>query len=146
MIARMKDSDSVYYQAALAEVTIHAALLKQGYKVEIHPASLHSTRKPDCLIKGQDDTPVAFLEVTTFGPSLEAIGMSNREAAIYNAIDKTKLPAGFRLSYDAVARGVSSPNLNKLSTEIEKWATETAQDTRRSRRARSSPLMTGKSN
>jgi hypothetical protein len=128
MIARMKDSDSAYYQAALAEVTMHAALLKQGYKVEIHPNSPHPTRKPDFLIKTQHDAPVAYLEVTTFGPNLEAIGMSNREAAIYNAIDKTKLPAGFRLSYDAIARGASSPNLNKLCAEIEKWAAENAQD------------------
>lgn len=128
MIARMKDSDSVYYQAALAEVTMHAALVKQGYKVGIHPDSPHPTRKPDFLIKTQDDSPVAYLEVTTFGPNLEAVGMSNREAVVYNAVDKTKLPAGFRLSYDALSRGVSSPNLNKLCAEIEKWAANNAQE------------------
>lgn len=128
VIARMKDSDSAYYQAALAELTMHAALLKQGYKVEIHPSSPHPTRKPDFLIKTQEGAPVAYLEVTTFGPNLEAIGMSNREATIYNVIDKTKLPAGFRLSYDAIARGALSPNLNKLCADIEKWAAENAQD------------------
>lgn len=128
VVARMKDSDSAHYQAALAEVTLHAALLKLGYKVEIHPECPHPTRKPDFLIRTQEDAPVAYLEVTTFGPTLEAIGMSNREAAIYNAIDKTKLPPGFRLSFDVIARGANSPNLNKLCAEIEKWAQENAQD------------------
>jgi hypothetical protein len=41
MVARMKDSDSLYYQAALAEVMMHAALLKLGYTVEIHPDTPH---------------------------------------------------------------------------------------------------------
>jgi hypothetical protein len=121
MIARMKNSDSLVYQAALAELTIHAALIRQGYKVEVHPVSPHPTRRPDFLIKDQDDTPVAYLEVTTFGPTLEDVGMSNREAAIYNAINKTKLPAGHRLSYDAVYRGETSPNTGKVCAEIEKW-------------------------
>jgi hypothetical protein len=128
MITRMKNSDSLFYQAALAELTMHAALIRQGYKVEVHPVSPHPSRRPDFLIKTQDDAPVAYLEVTTFGPTLEDVGMSNREAAIYNAINKTKLPAGFRLSYDAVARGVTSPNVGKLCAEVEKWALEVAQD------------------
>lgn len=128
MVARMKDSDSAHYQAALAELTLHAALLKLGYQVEIHPDCPHPTRKPDFLVKTQDGAPVAYVEVTTFGPTLEAVAMSNREAAIYNAIDKVKLPAGFRLSYDAIARGASSPNLNNLCAEIEKWAAENAQE------------------
>ncbi|CCE08076.1 conserved hypothetical protein [Bradyrhizobium sp. STM 3843] len=128
MVARMKDSDSTYYQAALAELTLHAALLKLGYQIEIHPDCPHPTRKPDFLVKTKDGVSVAYIEVTTFGPTLEAIGMSNREAAIYNAIDKVKLPPGFRLSYDALARGASSPNLNNLCAEIEKWAAENAQE------------------
>jgi hypothetical protein len=82
MVARMKDSDSAYYQAALAEVMMHAALLKLGYKVEIHPDSPHPTRKPDSLIKTEEGAPVAYLEVTTFGPTNEAVGMNNREATI----------------------------------------------------------------
>lgn len=96
IIARMKDSDSIAYQAALAELMIHAALIKQGYDVEVHPDCPHPTRKPDFLVKTKDGAPVAYVEVTTFGPALENVGLSNREAAIYNAVDKTKLPAGLR--------------------------------------------------
>lgn len=127
-VARMKDSDSLAYQAALSELTIHTALIKQGYNVVVHPGCPHPTRKPDFLVKTKDGAPVAYVEVTTFGPALEDVGMSNREAAIYNAIDKTKLPAGFRLSYDVVKRGTSSPNVGKLCAEIEKWTAECAQD------------------
>jgi hypothetical protein len=122
MVARMRDSDSSYYQAALAEVMMHAALLRLRYKVEIHPDAPHPTRKPDFLIKTEDGAPVAYLEVTTFGPTNEAVGMNNREATIYNAIDKTNLPAGFRLSYDMTARGTTSPNVGKLCL----WLSRTA--------------------
>ncbi|OKO73491.1 hypothetical protein [Bradyrhizobium sp. AS23.2] len=128
MIARMRDSDSSYYQAALAELMMHATLVKLGYKVEIHPDSPHPTRKPDFLIKTEGGAAVAYLEVTTFGPTNETVGMNNREATIYNAIDKTKLPAGFRLSYDMTARGTTSPNVGKLCAEIEKWAAESGQN------------------
>ena len=57
-IARLQKSDSLGYQAALAELTIHAALIRQGYMVEVHPACVHPTRKPDFLAKDKDGKPV----------------------------------------------------------------------------------------
>jgi hypothetical protein len=106
----------------LAELTIHAALIRQGYTVEVHPPCPHPTRRPDFLAKDIDGNPVAYVEVTMFGPAQEIVGQSNREAAIYNAIDRTTLPPGFRLSYDVVSYGQSSPNVGTLCREIETWA------------------------
>lgn len=128
MIARLRKSDSLGYQAALAELTIHAALIRQGYMVEIHPACPHPMRRSDFLARDKEGKPVAYIEVTTFGPALEHVSQSNREAAIYNAIDKAKLPPGFRLSYDVATYGESSPNVKKLCVEIEAWAAEAQQD------------------
>jgi hypothetical protein len=128
MIARLKKNDSLGYQAALAELTVHAALIRQGYMVEVHPASPHPTRKPDFLAKDKDGNPVAYVEVTTFGPALGRIGQSNRESVIYNAIDKAKLPPGFRLTYDVDTYGQSSPNVGKLCKDIEAWAEASQQE------------------
>jgi hypothetical protein len=47
IIARMQKGDSLQYQAALAELTTHAALKQRGYNVRLHPACGHATRKPD---------------------------------------------------------------------------------------------------
>jgi len=128
LIARMRKNDGLGYQAALAELTIHAALIRQGYMVEVHPPCPHPTRRPDFLAKDSDDNPVAYVEVTMFGPAQELVGQSNREAAIYNAIDRTTLPPGFRLSYDVVSYGQSSPNVGTLCREIETWAVASQQD------------------
>jgi hypothetical protein len=128
MISRLQKSDSLGYQAALAELTIHAALRRQGYKVEVHPVCGHLTRKPDFLVRTAADEPVAYVEVTTFGPAQEDIAQDNRDAAIYNALDKAKLPAGHRLGLDVVKHGTKPPSLNKLVASVEKWAAETATD------------------
>ena len=127
-IARFQKNDSLGYQAALAELVIHAAQVRQGYSVEVHPACEHTTRKPDFLAKDKDGNPVSYVEVTTFGPAQEHVSQSNREATIYNAIDKTKVPVGFRLTYDVVTYGQSSPNVGKLCKEIEEWAAASQQD------------------
>lgn len=122
MIARMRKNDSLGYQAALAELTIHAGFVRRGFMLEIHPACSHPTRRPDFLVKDDAGAAIAYVEVTSFGPALELVSRSNREATIYNAIDKTKLPTGFRLSYDVLAHGSSSPNVVDLCKEIETWA------------------------
>ena len=127
-VARLQKNDSLGYQAALAELTIHAALIRQGYTVEVHPACEHPTRKPDFLAKDKDGNPVAYVEVTTFGPAQEHVTQSNREATIYNAIDKAMVPPGFRFTYDVVTYGQSSPNIGKLCKEIEEWAVASQQN------------------
>lgn len=121
-INRFKKSDNLGYRAVLAEVTIHAALIRQGYTVEVHPHCPHPTNRPDFLVKDADGKSVAYVEVTSFGPGADDVARSNREAQIYNAIDKAKLPAGFRLGYDIVAYGQKAPSLNKLCKSIETWA------------------------
>lgn len=128
LIARFRKSDPAGYQAALAELTIHAALKRQGYDVAVHPPSGHPTRRPDFLARSKNGEPVAFLEVTTFGPTQELSARSNREAALYNAIDRAKLPPGWRLGYDVLKYGTASPNLGKARRAVEAWAAREAAD------------------
>jgi hypothetical protein len=65
---------------------------------------------------------VAFVEVTSFGPPLELVSRSKRDAAVYNGIDQAKLPAGCRLSIDIIKHGANTPSIRKLRGAIEKWA------------------------
>lgn len=122
LIARFRKNDPLQYRAALAELVTHAALLREGYDVEIHPVSAHRSHRPDFMARSKDGASIALVEVTTFGPSQEDTARSNRESAIYNAIDATPLPAGYRLTYDVVSYGSTSPNTRKLCREISAWA------------------------
>lgn len=128
MVTRLREGDSLEYQAALAELTVHAALIRQGYRMELHPPSGHPSRKPDFLVRTANDEPVAYVEVTTFGPAQEHVARSNLEASIYNAIDRASLPAGFRLLYDVVEYGKTLPKLSKLRSDVEKWSVVNAKD------------------
>lgn len=128
MVARFRKNDNLGYQAALAELTIHAALVRQGYKVEVHPDCGHPTRRPDFLARTQKGEAVAYVEVTTFGPAQEHVALTNREAKIYNAIDAVTMPPGHRLGYDVMKYGKASPSLNKLCKEVEEWAKASATD------------------
>lgn len=121
-IVRFRKGGTLAYQAALAELLVHATLKKQGYTVEVHSACGHPSRRPDFLAKNEAGAAVAFVEVTTFGPSLDLVGRSKRGAAVYNGIDKVRLPAGCRLGIEILKHGANTPSLKKLRVAIEKWA------------------------
>jgi hypothetical protein len=124
LLARFRRNESLEYQTALAELITHAALKARGYAVEVHPQSDHMVRKPDFLARDGAGAPVAFVEVTTFGPSKDFIGRHKRAADIYNGVDKAKLPAGCRLGLDILKHGTKTPSLRKLRDSIEKWVAD----------------------
>jgi hypothetical protein len=122
-IARFRKGGTLVYQAALAELLVHATLRTQGYIVEIHPPCGHKSRRPDFLTRDAGGgAAVAFVEVTTFGPAINLVGRSKRGAAVYNGIDSARLPAGCRLGIEILKHGANTPSLKKLRASIEKWA------------------------
>jgi hypothetical protein len=127
-ITRFRTGTDLQYKAALAELTTHAAMKRQGYGMELHPKCGHATRKPDFLAKKPDQSPVAVVEVTTFTPATPEVSQSKRDADVYNALDKAKLPAGWRLDLDIVDHGDKPAALNKIRGDVEKWAAEVAGD------------------
>jgi hypothetical protein len=123
-VARFRKAGSLGYQAALAELLVHATLRRQGYSVEIHPSCGHPSRRPDFLARDAANNAAAFVEVTSFGPAQELLSKSKRGAAVYNGIDQVKLPAGCRLGLDIIKHGANTPSLRKLKAAVEKWAAE----------------------
>jgi hypothetical protein len=121
-ISRFRKNESLIYQATLAELTVHAALKRQGYGVDVHPSGGRESRKPDFLASSNNGKPAAFVEVTTFGPAPEFVAQSKRDADIYNGLDKTRLPQGCRIGLDIIKHGAGTPSLRKLRQSIEKWA------------------------
>ena len=128
IIARFQKGNGLQYQAVLAELTIHAALKRQGYNVRLHPTCGHPTRKPDFEVQNAGTKPIAIVEVTTFNPGADEIAQGKRDAAVYNALDKAKLPAGWRIGLDIVKHGKKSASLSKLCKVAETWAAEVAGD------------------
>jgi hypothetical protein len=128
IIARVRKGDGLQYQAALAELTIHAALKRRGYDVELHPTCGHPTRKPDFEVQNAETKPVAIVEVTTFNPAQDEVAQIQRDAAVYNALDKTKLPAGWRIGLDIAKHGEKPASLGKICKAVEIWAIEAAGD------------------
>lgn len=122
LLPRFRRNESLEYQTALAELTTHAALKCEGYAIEVHPESDQTERKPDFLASDTNGVPVAYVEVTTFGPSKDFIGKHKRAADIYNGIDQAKLSTGCRLGLDIIKHGARTPSLRRLRNAVEKWA------------------------
>ena len=122
LLPRFRKNESLEYQRALAELTVHAALKRQSYTIEVHPESDTTDRKPDFLLKEAGGKKLAYVEVTTFGPARELIGKQKRAADIYNGIDKAKVPASRRLGLDITKHGARTPSLKTLRRRIEDWA------------------------
>lgn len=93
LLPRFRKNESLEYQRALAELTVHAALKREGYMIDVHPENDATDRKPDFLLKDANGQMVAYIEVTTFGPARELIGKQKRAADIYNGVDKAKAAA-----------------------------------------------------
>ena len=121
LLPRFRKNESLEYQRALAELTMHAALKRQGYMIEVHPETSGGDNKPDFLAKDAEGRPVAYVEVTTFGPARELIGKQKRAADVWNGIDQTKVPAGCRLGLDIRKHGARTPSLKTLRRKIEAW-------------------------
>jgi hypothetical protein len=51
LVPLFRKNESLEYQRALAELTVHAALKRQGYTIDVHPDSDATARKPDFLVK-----------------------------------------------------------------------------------------------
>jgi len=128
IVSRMQKGDSLQYQAALAELTTHAALRRQGYSARLHPTCGHPTRKPDFEVQNSETKPMAIVEVTTFNPARDGVAQRQRDAAVYNALDKAKLPAGWRIGLDIVEHGEKPASLSKICKAVEAWAAEVAGD------------------
>jgi hypothetical protein len=128
MIGRLRADDRYGYQAALAELLIHAALKRQSYQIEIHPKTEQNSNQLDFLVRNPDGTTAAYIEVTSFGPAEEFFKKHKRGADIYNYLDRTRLPLGVRLGLHFVTHGARTPGLKKLRGVIEAWADKTVVD------------------
>jgi hypothetical protein len=121
-ISRMRYGGNTAFRATLCELLTHSFLVKLGYKVLVHPDVPGSKKHPDFAVTDAKGDVICYVEVTTINRADEAEGDSNREAVIYNAINKAKLPAGCLLGYNLIQAGSDSPSLQPLVNSIERWA------------------------
>jgi len=128
MVTRFRDGARGQFEAALAELVVHAALTRLGHSIEIHPDCPHPTRHPDFLVRDASGQKLAYVEVTTFGPEVEIVARDNREAVIYNGLEAVDLPPGWLLSYSLQQHGETSPSIKKLKRDVEVWAKEVCGD------------------
>jgi hypothetical protein len=77
---------------------------------------------------GHEGVPLAYVEVTTVNQPASQETETNRENAVYNAIDNAKLPPGTILGYRLVRAGKTSPRLRPpLVAGVERWAKDDAE-------------------
>jgi aspartyl-tRNA(Asn)/glutamyl-tRNA(Gln) amidotransferase subunit B len=126
LISRMRHGSNGAFRAAVCELLMHALLLKLGHKIIIHPEVSGSKKHPDFALIDENDEVLCYVEVTTVNRANAEEGELNREAAIYNAIDRASLPAGCLLSYELIRAGSKSPPLGPLVASIEHWAKKNA--------------------
>ena len=66
--------------------------------------------------------------MTTFNPAAYEVAQDNRDAAVYNALDKANLPAGWRIGLDIIKHGKKPASLGKICKAVETWAKGAASD------------------
>jgi hypothetical protein len=124
VISSMSRGDDRQFQSGLVELLVHAFLRRLNQRVLLHPIIEGSSNRPDFALLDRDDLVQAYVEVTTINPASDTVSGDNREALIYNAIDRIDLPVGCVFGYDVVRAGASSPPLGRLISEIKAWVKE----------------------
>jgi hypothetical protein len=124
LISRAKNGGDTAFKGVLCELLTHALLIRLGYRIAVHPDVQASKKRPDFGLVDESGDIICYIEVTTINRADEEEGQSNREAAIYNAINNSALPAGCLLGYSLIKAGLDSPPLRPLVTSIERWAGE----------------------
>jgi hypothetical protein len=125
LISRMRSAGNNAFGAALCELTVHAWLVAQGFKVVSHPSVPGVSAHPD--FEATDTSGNRFyVEVTTVNRADETVKQLDQEALVYNAVNQAKLPAGCLLGYELVQAGAEKPDVSNLQVSVERWVTETA--------------------
>jgi hypothetical protein len=115
------------FGASLSELELHAFIIGSGYRAAPHPEVPGSTKRPDFAAIDGAGTTAAYVEVTTVNPPAAQEKEKNRENPVFEAIDKAEIPAGSILGYNLVRAGKSSPRLQSLVADVERWARENAE-------------------
>ena len=119
------------FDTAAAEIIMHAAFLRLGFQVEVHPDLVNVRRTPDFLLRGSTGRPLAYAEVTSINPPNDEVGRNNREALIFEALNQIDIPDDLGLMYDVEAFGHESFSVQWARREVTSWAVENAERARR---------------
>jgi hypothetical protein len=119
IVKRLKKVSNEDFEAGIAELILYVVLKRAQYSVEVHPETPTKKKIDFKFAKGEFG---AFVESTSFAPSREKIAGDNREAQIYNSIEKANIPDNVSFGYSVRTRGNECPNLKTLVAAIEKWA------------------------
>jgi hypothetical protein len=125
LIARMKSGGDLGFKAGTCELIMYALLRKLGCDVTWHPVLADTGRHPDFYAFSKEGS--VFVEVTTTNPPDREASTTNREAPIYNAINRARLPPGCVLGYSLIHAGDLSPSTTSLVSDVEQWARDSAQ-------------------
>lgn len=127
LISRMRYGGNREFGACLAELLVQSFIRGSGYGVGVHPEVPGSTKRPDFAVMDNAGATLTYVEVTTVSPSATQEAETNRENALYNAIDGAKLPAGTILGYGLVRADKDSAPLRQLVIDVERWAVDNAE-------------------
>ena len=109
--ARFRDTDDRQHHAAFFELYCYAALTRQGYRVEAHPAT-EGGRSPDFLAL-RNARPIFYLECTLAAPSNADHAVERRLSQFLDGINRETV-ADFFISVSVKSEGASPPSAARL--------------------------------
>jgi hypothetical protein len=124
LVQRLRKGEALQFSRTLAEIIVHEAMRYDFSRIEYHPKLPDTSSRPDFLKFSRDGQKAAYIEVTTCNPAKQDVAAATRFAAIYNAIDGTRIPPGHALGLEIERYGKASPHLGRLKRNIEHWVAD----------------------
>lgn len=116
--ARLR-SDDTNFNGAFWELYLHELVTRMGYQVQLHPDIEGEANHPDFLVlsRGQG---LFYMEATAAGPSHQDIASTNREAVVYDVLNRLDSP-DFFLLIRVEGAPQTPPPAAKLRKQLQAW-------------------------
>lgn len=122
MEARLKDNNDVNFCPAFWELYLHESLRTAGYRVTCHPEIPGTSRKPDFLAEGSDQSFYLEAKCLASGNN-HKLAADKRKSQVYDAIQELDSP-NFLLWVDVENIGPNTPSTRSLFRDLEAWLSD----------------------
>lgn len=110
---RLLSDDNSVFNSAFLELYLHECLLRNGWRVTVHPDVPGTTRHPDFY--AERDGTGFYLEAISPGTSADQRAASNRRAVLFDVVDGLGDP-NFFLALEELTEGARPPASARLRT------------------------------
>jgi hypothetical protein len=122
LASRFRDKNTPQsFDSAFFELFLHEFFVRGGFRVEVHPQSSRSSRRPDFLITTPSDRRVYLEAIVATGVSKDEKATQSRIDSLYNALNQVVSPDFFIIVQHYNFEPTTPIPVSRVRKEVQRW-------------------------